>query len=93
MLTATAVFVVVLILLATCWVSVLITVLFSALIAYVLLPLTNVIVGVMPWRDSRPELSRGIAVGLIFVVAVGIIRWFHGIGDTADDRAEPRVHR
>ncbi len=52
--------------------SVLITVLFSALIAYVLLPLRNVITRPMPWRESRPELSRGIAVGLIFVVATSI---------------------
>ena len=52
--------------------SVLITVLFSALIAYALLPLANVITRPMPWRESRPELSRSIAVGLIFVVAIGI---------------------
>ncbi len=52
--------------------SVLFTVLMSALIAYVLLPLTNVIVRVMPWRENRPELSRNLAVSLIFVVAVGI---------------------
>ena len=52
--------------------TVLITVLFSALLAYVLLPLTNLIVRPMPWRDSRPGLSRGIAVGLIFVLAASI---------------------
>ena len=52
--------------------SVLITVLFSALIAYVLLPLTNSLTRPMPWRESRPELSRGIAVGVIFVVAISI---------------------
>ena len=71
MLSATAVFAVLLLLLYVLG-SVLITVLFSALIAYVLLPLTNVIVRVMPWRESHPELSRGIAVGLIFVVAASI---------------------
>ncbi len=52
--------------------SVLITVLFSALIAYILLPLTSGIVRVMPWREKKPVLSRSIAVGLIFVVAIGI---------------------
>ncbi|MYA59739.1 MAG: AI-2E family transporter [Chloroflexi bacterium] len=52
--------------------SVLITVFFSALIAYALLPLANVITRPMPWRESRPELSRSIAVGFIFVVAIGI---------------------
>lgn len=71
MLSAAAVFAVLLLLIYMLG-SVLITVLFSALIAYVLLPMTNVIVRVMPWRESRPELSRGIAIGVIFVVAVGI---------------------
>ena len=52
--------------------SVLITVLFSALIAYVLLPLTSGIVRVMPWREKKPGLSRSIGVGFIFVVAIGI---------------------
>lgn len=53
--------------------SILITVMFSALIAYVLLPLRNVVTRPMPWRESRPGLSRGIAVGLIFVLAIGIL--------------------
>ena len=71
MLSAVAIFAVLLLVLYVLG-SVLITVLFSALIAYVLLPLTNVIVRMMPWRESHPELSRGIAVGLIFVVAASI---------------------
>ena len=71
MLSATAVFAVALIMLYVLG-SVLLTILFSALIAYVLLPLRNVIVRAMPWRESRPKLSRSIAVGLIFVVAAGI---------------------
>ena len=71
MLSTAAVFAVLLLLIYMLG-SVLITVLFSALIAYVLLPLTNVIVRVMPWSESRPELSRGIAVGFIFVIAAGI---------------------
>lgn len=52
--------------------SVLITVFFSALIAYALLPLANVMTRPMPWRESRPGLSKSIAVGFIFVVAIGI---------------------
>lgn len=52
--------------------SVLITVLFSSLIAYVLLPLTNMLTRPMPWRESRPGLSRGIAVGIMFLVAIGV---------------------
>ena len=53
--------------------SVLITVVFSALIAYVLLPLRDVVTRPMPWRERRPGLSRGIAVILIFVVAMGVV--------------------
>ena len=71
MLSATGIFVGLLVLLYFLG-SVLITVLFSGLIAYVLLPLTNVIVRAMPWSDRHPELSRGIAVGIIFVLAAGI---------------------
>ncbi|MCY4475739.1 MAG: AI-2E family transporter [Chloroflexi bacterium] len=71
MLSAAAVFVALLVLFYVLG-SVLITVMFSALIAYVLLPLANVIVRVMPWSDRRPGLSRGIAVGLIFLLAIGI---------------------
>lgn len=52
--------------------SVLFTVLLSALIAYVLLPLTSVLIRSMPWRESRPELSRTVAVGTIFAVAAAI---------------------
>ena len=71
MLAATSILVATMILLYVLG-SVLITVLFSALIAYVLLPLANLIVRPMPRRESRPGLSRGIAVGFIFVLAIGI---------------------
>ena len=71
MLSAVAIFAALLVLLYFLG-SVLITVLFSGLIAYVLLPLTNVMVRAMPWREKRPDLSRGIAVGTIFVLAAGI---------------------
>ena len=52
--------------------SVLFTTLLSALIAYILLPVTHRLVRLMPWRESRPELARGIAVALIFAVAIAI---------------------
>ena len=52
--------------------SVLFTVLMSALIAYVLLPLAQLLASWMPWREVRPELSRALAVAAIFVVAAGI---------------------
>ena len=52
--------------------SVLFTVLLGALIAYVLLPLSNLLIRLMPWRESRPEVSRTVAVGTIFIVAAGI---------------------
>ncbi len=71
MLSAVAVFAALLVLFYVLG-SVLITVMFSALIAYVLLPLANVMVRVMPWSDRHPGLSRGIAVVLIFLLAIGI---------------------
>ncbi len=52
--------------------AVLFTVLLSGLIAYVLLPLRHRLVKLMPWRESRLDLSRTIAVTAIFVVATGI---------------------
>ena len=45
----------------------------SAVIAYVLLPVARLLVLAMPWRRSRPDLSRGIAVGIIFLAGLGII--------------------
>ena len=71
MLSATAIFAAALVLLYVLG-SVLLTILFSALIAYVLLPLRNVILRAMPWRDKHPGLSRGIAVGVIFLAGAGI---------------------
>ena len=71
MLSATAVFAVALILLYVLG-TFLLTIMFSALIAYVLLPLRNVMVRAMPWREKRPGLSRGIAVGIIYLAATGI---------------------
>ena len=45
----------------------------SAVIAYVLLPVARLLELAMPWRRSRPDLSRGIAVGIIFLAGLGII--------------------
>lgn len=53
--------------------SVLFPVLMGAIIAYILLPLTNILVRPMPWRESRPGLSRGIAVGFILLLTTGIL--------------------
>ena len=71
MLSAAAVLLVVLVLMYLLG-AVLFTVLLSGLIAYVLLPLRHRLVALMPWRESRSELSRTIAVSIIFVVAGGI---------------------
>lgn len=70
MLTATA-FVVAIGALIYIFGSVLFTILLSALIAYVLLPLAKMLISWMPWRDSRPELSRALAISAIFVAAGG----------------------
>ena len=72
MLLATALFAV---LLAIIYIlgSVLFTVLIGAIIAYILLPLTDLLVRPMPWRESRPGLSRGIAVSFIFIIAAGVV--------------------
>ena len=53
--------------------TVLLTLGISAVIAYVLLPVARLLELAMPWRHSRPCLSRGIAVGIIFLVGLGII--------------------
>ena len=53
--------------------TVLLTLGISAVIAYVLLPVARLLEMAMPWRHSRPGLSRGIAVGIIFLVGLGII--------------------
>ena len=52
--------------------SVLLTLGISAVIAYVLLPVAKLLERGMPWRHNRPGLSRGISVGLIFLIGIGI---------------------
>ena len=48
----------------------------SLVIAYVLLPVARVLERGMPWRDRRPGLSRGIAIGVIFIVLLGVFVGF-----------------
>lgn len=52
--------------------SVLLTLGISAVIAYVLLPVAKLMERAMPWRHKRPGLSRGISVGIIFLVGLGV---------------------
>ncbi len=44
----------------------------SALIAYVLFPLARLLERGMPWRQRHPGLSRGVAIGLIFLGGLSI---------------------
>lgn len=52
--------------------SVLLTLGISAVIAYVLLPVAKLMERGMPWRHKRPGLARGISVGVIFLVGIGV---------------------
>jgi len=52
--------------------TVLLTLGISALIAYVLLPVAKLMERGMPWRRNRPGLARGISVGIIFLIGIGI---------------------
>ena len=52
--------------------SVLLTLGISAVIAYVLLPVAKLMERGMPWRRNRPGLARGISVGIIFLVGLGV---------------------
>ena len=45
----------------------------SAVIAYVLLPVARLLERAMPWRHSRPDLSRAVAVAIIFLAGLGIV--------------------
>ena len=45
----------------------------SLVIAYVLLPLARLLERGMPWRHRRPGLSRGIAIGFIFLFLLGVV--------------------
>ena len=52
--------------------SVLLTPGIGAVIAYVLLPVAKLMERGMPWRRNRPGLARGTAVGIIFLVGLGV---------------------
>ena len=52
--------------------TVLLTLGISAVLAYVLLPVAKLLERGMPWRRKRPSLARGIAVGIIFLVGIGV---------------------
>ena len=52
--------------------SVLLTLGLSAVIAYVLLPVAKLMERGMPWRRNHPDLARGISVGIIFLVGLGV---------------------
>ena len=45
----------------------------SVVAAYVLLPVARLMEGWMPWRRSRPGLSRGISIGVIYLAGLGIM--------------------
>ena len=53
--------------------SVLLTLGLSVVIAYVLLPLVRLLERVMPWQANRPGLSRGLAIGVVYLCALGIV--------------------
>ncbi len=53
--------------------TVLLTLGISAVIAYVLLPVAKLMERGMPWRHKRPGLARGISVGVIFLVGIGVL--------------------
>ena len=53
--------------------TVLLTLGISVVIAYVLLPVARLLERGLPWRHRRPGLSRGIAIGIIFLAGLGIL--------------------
>ena len=73
MLVATAAVVVATLLVLYFLGTVLLTLGLSVVVAYVLLPLARLMERAMPWRERRPDLSRGIAISVIFVGLVGIL--------------------
>ncbi len=53
--------------------AVLLTLGISVVIAYVLLPVAKLLERVMPWRQARPSLARGMAVGMVFLTGLGLL--------------------
>ena len=52
--------------------SVLLVMGISVVIAYALLPLARLLERLMPWRQHRPDHSRGLAIGLIYLAGLGV---------------------
>ena len=73
MLVATAIVVIVTLLVLYFLGTVLLPLGLSVVIAYVLLPVARLLERAMPWRSGRPGLSRGIAISVIFVALIGIL--------------------
>jgi predicted PurR-regulated permease PerM len=45
----------------------------GGVLAYILFPIVRLLERVMPWREKRPNLSRVIAIAIVFIVALGIV--------------------
>jgi predicted PurR-regulated permease PerM len=45
----------------------------GGVLAYILFPIVRLLERVMPWREKRPNLSRVIAIAVVFVGALGIV--------------------
>ncbi len=73
LLLATAAIVVLILLVLYLLGTVLLTLGISAVLAYVLLPVAKLMERVMPWRENRPGLARGISIGIIFLAGIGAI--------------------
>ncbi len=53
--------------------SVLLTLGISVVVAYVFLPVARLLERAMPWRRRHPGLSRGIAIGIIFLAGLCVL--------------------
>jgi predicted PurR-regulated permease PerM len=45
----------------------------GGVLAYILFPIVRLLEQVMPWREKRPNLSRVIAIAIVFIVALGVV--------------------
>ncbi len=45
----------------------------SGILAYILYPIVSAVESVMPWRERRPDLSRILAIWLVFLLALAIL--------------------
>ena len=72
--------------------SVLLVMGISVVIAYALLPLARLLERLMPWRQRRPGLSRGLAIGLIYLAGLGILCRDSHPGHSPHCAAKSAVH-